>query len=166
MEYVKLHYIKQLVITMSSLLITIGLLSSCEAQKEESVVIAPEATNWSAELLSAGGFAGINQRLSVNGQGEAQFTDHKSNTQISAILTAKQRYDLVKLIKNTPASESSKTGKSPSCNDCFQYKLTFQYLQHRGRRNLMDITINQSNAGALIIYLRQLATDISKQKTK
>jgi len=163
MKYVNIYHIKQAVIAISGLLVAIGLLSSCEPQKEESIVLSPEVTNWSAELLITGGFAGVHQRLSVNGRGEAQFTDHRTNTQISAILTAKQLYDLANLVKNTPENEAQ-MGKTPRCNDCFQYGLTFQYQQHSGRRSLMDLTVNQSNASALINYLRQLSSEIAKQK--
>ena len=164
MKYEHIHPIKQMVITIAGLLIAIGMLSSCETQKEESVVIPPEMANWSAELLITGGFAGVHQRLSVNGRGEAQFTDRKTDTRISAILTAQQLHELANLVKNTPVNES-KMGKKPNCNDCFQYGLTFQYQQDNGRRNLIDLTVGQSNASALINYLRQLSSDIAKQKS-
>lgn len=163
MKYGHIHHIKQTVSAIAGLLIAIGMLSSCETQKEESVVISPEVANWSAELLITGGFAGVYQRLSVNGRGEAQFTDHKTGTQISAILTTKQLHELANLVKNTPVNES-KMGKTPSCNDCFQYGLTFEYQQASGRRSLMDLTVGQSNASALINYLRQLSSAIAKQK--
>ena len=160
-------HIKQFIIFISGLLVILSMLIGCEPLKETSPGEAsepPKATHWSAELLITGGFAGVHRRVSVNGQGAAQFTDHKTDIQTNAILTAKQLHDLAKLVKNTPVSEGAAHGKTPSCRDCYQYELTFRYQQRSGRRRLTDLMLNQSNADTLINYLRQLASDMSKQK--
>lgn len=161
-------HIKQSVTFISGLLVILGMLTGCEPQNGASPAESsgpPKAANWSAELLITGGFAGVHRRLSVNGQGAAQFTDRKTNTKISATLTDKQLYDLAELVKNTPVGKGATNGKTPGCRDCFQYDLTFQYQQRSGRRSLSDLMLSQSNADTLIKYLRQLASDMSKRKT-
>jgi hypothetical protein len=161
-------HIKQLVSfnlgRLAFLLMVAGILTSCEANDVESHSASANVANWSAELVISGGFAGVHRRLTVNGHGEAHFTDHKTNTHINTELAAKQLYDLAELVKNTPVNESPTMGKAPSCRDCYHYELQFEYEQRSGKRSLMDITINQSNASALITYLKQLASDMSKQK--
>jgi hypothetical protein len=111
--------------TAALALVVLTLVSACGGNPGAAMDSAsPSATDPVVSLVRTGGFAGVNDRVSIAGDGSWTVTD-RTSAQRTGRLTEQQRDSLRRLAADPRLGQESKRTQGPSrCADVYQYVLT------------------------------------------
>ncbi len=148
------------------LLLVISLIQLAACQNGQS---APQPdsqqatdTKWQASLRVTGGLKGIDQQISVNHQGVAQFTNHRTNSKNKSQISITDLNSIAKLVKNYSPIAVGKSAKTPPCRDCFYYTINVDYDGNVNRQRVSDLSIDD-NLRPLIGALKTISSQLAQQ---
>lgn len=139
---------KKILITM---LLSILLISSC-ATPEITHTPPPIAEDWSVRMIQSGGIAGINRAVEVLSDGSYTVYPQAGADGIIGQLSESDLAKLSSLIQNLQISNV----RPSACADCFEYKIEIQGSGKKLVFELDDISLPDSGAGELVMFLQNL----------
>ncbi|GAB4503568.1 MAG: hypothetical protein Fur0043_05600 [Anaerolineales bacterium] len=103
----------------------------------DTICSLPE--NWSLSFRRTGGFAGFDQSLSVNSQGELQIESRKPPVTSNRLLLPEELTQLTESLRLAcPFTASPREG---TCADCFLYQLQIQWGDEAYTMQATDVTM-------------------------
>lgn len=115
---------------------------------------------WRAELIVSGGFAGFDQRFSVDSQAATlTAADRRRERTASRNLTPSQIAELTDLLATPASAESAATPLNARCADCLRYTLSITGRAAAHRADYDSSTLPGSPDAALIQRLIELGRE-------
>ena len=135
-----------------ALLISVLFILSCSST-ELTYTPPPIENTWSVTMTQSGGIAGIMRTVAVSSDGSYTVTDERSNHSSTNQLTEEEVNTLKSLVETFQfTSSQSRSG----CADCFEYELEIESNGKKMIVNADDISLPDSGAGELVMFLQNL----------
>jgi hypothetical protein len=117
------------------------------------MLTALPAAAWELTFERTGGFAGLAQRLTVDGQGQAISEDLRSGRLVEGRLSPEEMTELQRLLAESDFL-SQDPSQSRDCSDCFNYEVTLTQdsQSHPVRANSLGL---DSRLAPLVEWLAQ-----------
>ncbi|MFZ5911252.1 MAG: protealysin inhibitor emfourin [Chloroflexota bacterium] len=132
---------------------SVPLLDTPQGQ-DDSVCALPKS--WSLEFHRTGGFAGFDQSLTVNSQGELEIQSEQPPAVSSGTLSPEELAELAEVL--TGACPFETPADRAKCADCFVYDLAIQWGDRNYRLQATDVNLTEelhALTGALGKYFQE-----------
>ncbi len=144
---------------LQSAFVTLIFLSACALAPRPTKLSSPvplpsPVGKWALKLTQSGGIAGVMLTVEVSSDGQLKAEDQRSGRSVTQVLPPQTMAELQRLISATAISTPG--APRSGCADCFIYDLEIQSNGNSTRVHADDITINDSGAADLILFLRKL----------
>lgn len=137
------------------------LVAGCIPLQPPTPALLPSPSgNWTVRLVQSGGFVGVQLTIQVSSTGEMQAEDQRAGRQVAKTLPPETVAEVSRLLSQTtiPAAPPQPS----ACADCFVYDLEVSVPGGTYRIHADDVSVADSGAQALILYLARLRDSVLK----